>query len=174
LGINKELTSFSESEWISIKNAPQEVSKCFNPPYSRVVDAIIEQIESPGNRALDTKRNIILVGHDVLTDVNYLKKIGYNIYNLSSLQELIDTSSMYRAFKREQHPRNLGSVLANLDISGWYLHNAGNDAVYTLQAMIGIAIRALLDQPDKESRRKESDLRIAELVIKVIATLCNY
>jgi hypothetical protein len=97
-----------------------------------------------------------------MTDVNYLKKIGYNPYNLSSLQELIDTSSMYRAFKREPQSRNLGSILANLDIAGWYLHNAGNDAVYTLQAMIGIAIRALLERPDGESREKESEVRIAE------------
>ena len=126
------------------------------------MDPGVKLSEAPGDRALDTKRNIILVGHDVITDVNYLKKIGYEIYNLSNLQELIDTSSMYRAFKREPNPRNLGSILANLDIAGWYLHNAGNDAVYTLQAMIGIAIRAVLDRPDEESREKENEVRIAE------------
>lgn len=80
--------------------------------------------------------------------------------------ELIDTSSMYRAFKREPNPRNLGSILANLDISGWYLHNAGNDAVYTLQAMIGIALRAILERPDEEFREKETEVRIAEYVVE--------
>jgi hypothetical protein len=160
---NKELMRYSESEWISIKNAPQEVSKCFKPPYSNpTVDSGVKQSEAPGHRALDTKRNIILVGHDVITDVNYLKKIGYEIYNLSNLQELIDTSSMYRAFKREPNPLKLGSILANLDIAGRYLHNAGNDAVYTLQAMIGIAIRAFLDRPDEESRERGKEVRIAE------------
>lgn len=97
-----------------------------------------------------------------MADVNYLKKIGYDPFNLSNLQELVDTSSMYRAFKREPHPRNLGSILATIDIAGWYLHNAGNDAVYTLQAMISIAIRALLERPNEESREKESEVRIAE------------
>lgn len=133
------------------------------------MDPSVEQLDASGNRALDTRRNIILVGHDIMTDVNYLRKIGYDPYNLSNLQELIDTSSMYRAFKREPHPRNLGSILATLDIAGWYLHNAGNDAVYTLQAMIGIAIKAPLERPDEESREKESEVRIAEYVIEVFA-----
>lgn len=97
-----------------------------------------------------------------MADINYLGKIGYDPFDLSNLQELIDTSSMYRAFKREPNPRNLGSILATIDIAGWYLHNAGNDAVYTLQAMISIAIRALQEQADEEEREKESEVRIAE------------
>jgi len=37
-----------------------------------------------------------------------LKKIGYNIYNLSNLLEIVDTASMWRVLKREKNPRNLG------------------------------------------------------------------
>jgi len=123
---------------------------------------MFKKSDDPDDTICDIKRNIILVGHDIMADVNYLKRIGYNPSNLSNLQELIDTSSMYRAFKRDPHPRNLGSILANLDIAGWYLHNAGNDAVYTLQAMISIAITALLERSDEESRGKEAEARIAE------------
>ena len=160
---SQELTYSSESEWISITNAPLEISRCFKPPYSNeAAEATPEQSNAPGDTVLDTKRNIILVGHDIMTDIKYLKKTGYDPSNLSNLQELIDTSSMYRAFKREPHPRNLGSILATLDIEGWYLHNAGNDAVYTLQAMIGIAITALLERLDKGAREMESKMRIAE------------
>jgi DNA polymerase III alpha subunit (gram-positive type) len=144
-------------------NAPQEISRCFKPPYSKTItEPMFKKSDDPDDTICDIKRNIILVGHDIMADVNYLKRIGYNPSNLSNLQELIDTSSMYRAFKRDPHPRNLGSILANLDIAGWYLHNAGNDAVYTLQAMISIAITALLERSDEESRGKEAEARIAE------------
>jgi DNA polymerase III alpha subunit (gram-positive type) len=157
------MTCSSESKWISIKNAPQEISKCFKPPFSnKMANPIFQQSDTLGTAPLNSTRNIILVGHDIMTDVNYLKKIGYDPSNLSNLQELIDTSHMYRAFKREPHPRNLGSILASLDIAGWYLHNAGNDAVYTLQAMVGIAITALLERSNEKSREKESEMRIAE------------
>jgi DNA polymerase III alpha subunit (gram-positive type) len=110
----------------------------------------------------DTKRNIVLVGHDIATDINYLRKLGYDPYNLANLHEMIDTSLMYRALGREPHPRNLGSILANLEIAGWYLHNAGNDAVYTLQAMIGIAIKAMVERPDRQAWVPETKARIAE------------
>lgn len=58
---------------------------------------------------------------------------------------------MYRAFRDEENPRNLGSILADLDISASYLHNAGNDAVYTLQAMIGIAITAVEERQERKA-----------------------
>jgi hypothetical protein len=69
---------------------------------------------------------------------------------------------MYRAFQREPSPRNLGSVLTNIDIAGWYLHNAGNDAVYTLQAMIAIAMRAMLEKLDDNALEEEMRSRVDE------------
>lgn len=156
------LIKYSESEWISIKSAPHEISKCFKPPYSNRLTDSIERRHAFDNGTLEEKRNIILVGHDVMSDVAFLRKLGYDPYNLSNLQELIDTSSLYRAFMREPQPRNLGFILANLDIAGWYLHNAGNDAVYTLQAMISIALKAPLERPTEESLGKETEIRIAE------------
>lgn len=133
----------SDSEWLSITDAPREISNCFKFPVSGENDS--PKIE---NTQAGSKRNLILVGHDIATDVNYLRKIGYDPLNLANLQEVVDTVSMYRALEREPNPRNLGSILENLDIAGWYLHNAGNDAVYTLQAMIGIAIKGMIPRPD--------------------------
>jgi len=64
---------------------------------------------------------------------------------------------------RDVNPRNLGTVLAELDIIGWNLHNAGNDAAYTLQAMVKIAIKHLDDRKKmKETKEKETRERIAE------------
>ena len=122
---------------------------------------------SPGERQSPTvsemdKRTIILVGHDISTDIDYLRKLGYNPCDLTNLRELVDTSSMYRALKREPNPRNLGSILANLNIPGWYLHNAGNDAVYTLQAMIAIAMKAMVKKSEQQLGVTETKAHIAK------------
>jgi len=72
---------------------------------------------------------------------------------------------MWRYVKRDINPRNLGSILAELDITGWNLHNAGNDAAYTLQAMIKIAVKHLQDQEkSKDAKGQEIKDRIAEYV----------
>ena len=106
------------------------------------------------------RRNLILVGHDVGGDVQYLRSIGYDINNLLNLQEIVDTTRMFRYLKREINLRNLGNVLGDLGISGWNLHNAGNDAVYTLQAMLGIALKHLDAKASKEKTQLYREKRI--------------
>ncbi|KAG9240102.1 hypothetical protein BJ878DRAFT_320174 [Calycina marina] len=139
---------FGTSEFIDEKDAAAAVASCFKAPFSKP-DGLPADEDAP-------KRNIVLVGHDVGADITYLKQIGYDIYNLINLLEIQDTASMWRVLKRETNPRNLGQVLTELDITGWNLHNAGNDAAYTLQAMIRIAIKHLVDkQIAKQIRDKE-------------------
>lgn len=108
------------------------------------------------------KRNLIFVGHDVGADIGYLRQLGYDPFNLSNLLETVDSATMFRFLRREPNIRSLGSILAELGITGWNLHNAGNDAVYTLQAMLAIAIMANQEKPDREARDLENKSRIAE------------
>lgn len=138
--------SNSESEFISLKDAPAVIATCFRPPYSK-----------PGDEASADapKRNLVLVGHDVDADINFLRDMGYNVLNLN-LKEKHDTASMFRYLRREPHPRNLGHILADLNILGWNLHNAGNDAVYTLQAMIGISVAHIVEKKAKAEAAKEA------------------
>jgi hypothetical protein len=76
---------------------------------------------------------------------------------------MADTAFMWRYLKREGNPRNLGSILAELGIIGWNLHNAGNDAVYTLQAMIAIVIKHIEEKHKAEAvREQEKKDRMAE------------
>ena len=166
---------FGESEWISIKDAPQIVAGCFRYPFSAPVpaDINVEQWNKTPDDG-EKKRNIILVGHDTSMDITYLQNLGYNPKNLKNLLEVVDTAALFRALKREQDPRALGTILYELDMVGWNLHNAGNDAAYTLQAMIAIAFRSLgakearnaLDE--KETLKKvreaarEAEMRVLE------------
>jgi hypothetical protein len=70
---------------------------------------------------------------------------------------------MWRYLKRETNIEKLGSILAELGIIGWHLHNAGNDATYTLQAMIRIAIKHIEEKNKaKEVREQEKKARISE------------
>ncbi|KAL8947390.1 MAG: hypothetical protein Q9222_006322 [Ikaeria aurantiellina] len=135
---------FGESEWISIKEAPQVIASCFRPPYSGQADDNAENGSLLNGDATSSppKRNLILVGHDIKMDIDYLRKIGYDVSNLSNIIEALDTVDLYRAWKHHQNPSKLGTILCDLELVGWNLHNAGNDAAYTLQALIGIAIAA--------------------------------
>lgn len=146
----------SDSEFINLKDTPHIIASCFKPPFSGPGKVTAEDDEQP-------KRNIILVGHDVGADVDFLRSIGYDVHNLSNLMEQVDTAIMWRYLKREINPRNLGSILADLSIIGWNLHNAGNDAAYTLQAMLGIAIKHIEEkQKKREVKDLEKKLRISE------------
>ncbi|KAF7949015.1 hypothetical protein EAE96_008191 [Botrytis aclada] len=150
---------FGTSEIIYRDDAPRVVGSCFKYPFSD---------PSPSPNLADQKRNIILVGHDVDADIRFLRKIGYEINNLN-LHEGCDTTLMWRALKREVNPRSLSTILAEIGIAAWNLHNAGNDAVYTLQAMLGIACKHLVD---RKIERKEKDKlkkdRISEAVKEAV------
>ena len=127
---------FGTSEWISIKEAPQVVAACFKHPFSapgqytphptnmRDVPRQGSNIQPLVKDDLEQKRNIILLGHDIRSDIGYLRKIGYDVGNLGNVVEAIDTVNMFRAYKHEQNPRNLGTVLLDVEIAGWNLHNA--------------------------------------------------
>ena len=133
-------TKFGTSEWISIKEAPQVIATCFRPPFScpgQYIPHPASMYDVPRNGSniqplIDDdpyhKRNIILLGHEVRSDVEYLRKIGYDVGNLSNVIEAIDTANLFRAYKHEQNPRKLGAVLDEFGIAGWHLHNAVSDS----------------------------------------------
>ncbi|EDO04703.1 hypothetical protein SS1G_07186 [Sclerotinia sclerotiorum 1980 UF-70] len=150
-----EKFEFGESEFISRDDAPHVVGTCFKYPFSD---------PSPSVELADKKRNIILVGHDVDADIRFFRQIGYEINNLN-LHECCDTTLMWRALQREPNPTKLSNILDQIGVTAWNLHNAGNDAVYTLQAMLGIACKHLVDRKieRKEKDRLKKD-RISEAV----------
>jgi DNA polymerase III alpha subunit (gram-positive type) len=144
------------SEFINEADVPGVVTSCFKHPFSKPGAAPLDSGNAP-------QRNIIFVGHDIASDIAFLQKAGYNVYNLANLQEFADTADMHRYLKRLESPRNLACVLSELGLIGWNLHNAGNDAVYTLQAMIGLAIEHLQSKKrDKEALVQEKQTRLEE------------
>ncbi|KAE8451292.1 hypothetical protein EG329_004457 [Mollisiaceae sp. DMI_Dod_QoI] len=129
---------FGESEFISIRDAPSVIASCFKHPFSDKGNTSAENIQP--------KRNIVLVGHNISADITFLKDIGYDVTNLSNLWDTVDTADMWKYLKHETDSTKLAAILHDLNLDGWNLHNAGNDAVYTLQAMIGTAIKHVTDK----------------------------
>ena len=128
--------AFGTSEWISVNEVPQVVAACFRAPYSapgqytrhpsKLSDcprygSKIEPIVDAENWP---KRNIILVGHEIKSDVSYLRSIGYDLSNLGNVLEAVDTIDIWRAWKHEQQAPKLGSILLELELDNWHLHNA--------------------------------------------------
>ncbi|CAG8971184.1 hypothetical protein HYALB_00010184 [Hymenoscyphus albidus] len=104
------------------------------------------------------QRNVVFVGHNTASDIKFLKKLGFDIFDVSNIIEHIDTAQMHQFLTRRPDTRKLVTVLAELDLAGWSAHNGGNDAVYTLQAMISLAIRDLTDKAKAKEKRKEQEL----------------
>ncbi|KAF1344164.1 hypothetical protein BDV97DRAFT_403110 [Delphinella strobiligena] len=150
---------FGTSEFISQQDSPRVVADCFKPPYSA---SDSDQIT---NSDIAECRNIVFLGHDTQQDVQYLQKIGYDINNLSNLLEFQDTASMYRVFSQEPNPRNLGHVLYVCEVEAWNMHNAGNDAVYTMQAMLGLCIKDPVEnrgEAEHSREKKEAEEGVRE------------
>lgn len=142
---------FGESEFVSLGEAPAAIASCFRHPYSCTfnLNGHDEIYKNPKE-----KRNIVLLGHDTEQDIIYLRKLGYDVNNLSNLLGKQDTSVMWRAFSRESNPKKLGLILYSLEIEGWNLHNAGNDAVFTMQAMLGLCVKQATEQRGKTENER--------------------
>ncbi|RKF62934.1 putative qde-2-interacting protein [Erysiphe neolycopersici] len=137
---------FGTSEFISIKDASDIISDCFKNPVPKTGDADTKE---------QSNRKVIFVGHDVISDIKFLRTVGYDVYTLPNLFDMVDTALMYRALRREMNTRSLGVILTDMGITGWNLHNAGNDAVYTLQVMIAMAIKYL---EERQNHKKTESL----------------
>ncbi|OAP59156.1 hypothetical protein AYL99_06454 [Fonsecaea erecta] len=127
-------------------------------------------------------RNIILVGHDVGKDVAYLRDLGSKIFTsswatypigamdimangegssktLASIIDTLDTAPLYRILKEEMQNRNLASIMKDLGLPCYFPHNGGNDARYTLEALVAMLIEARLKDDRKQEKGAEEEER---------------
>ncbi|KAK0711091.1 hypothetical protein B0H67DRAFT_646498 [Lasiosphaeris hirsuta] len=101
-------------------------------------------------------RPVVLVFHEASSDIRYLNLIGYDINIVPNFVEVVDTREMEQFINRSSNAAKLKSLLDWLDIDSRNLHNAGNDAVYTLQAMISLAIKKRVMSLEKLTEKTSS------------------
>jgi hypothetical protein len=125
------------------------------------------------------ERSIILVGHDIRTDMEYLKDLGSKIFTpsratypmpamdmmasgegkskvLASIIDSMDTAPLYRVLKEETQNRSLSSIMSDLGLPCYFPHNGGNDARYTLEAWVAMLIKARINS-DKDQQKEDQD-----------------
>jgi len=145
---------FGTSEWASINDMPSELTRCFHEPFSKPGSS---KSKVPVNEDPKQKRNIVLLGHDVEQDVQYCHRLGFSVLGRGNMLSIMDTRAMYQAHTRDSSPRGLGSIMVDFDFSAWHLHNAGNDAVYTMWAMLAISVQAAAERDTKEAKKKHEE-----------------
>ncbi|KAM7202080.1 good for full DBP5 activity protein 2 [Naviculisporaceae sp. PSN 640] len=105
-------------------------------------DDVVPLIQALIQRTVDgKKRNIVLVFHDAAADIKFLQGEGYDILGEENVIDVLDTKEMDQYVTRSHNPHSLESVLRSLNMSYQYLHNAGNDAMYTMRAMVSLALK---------------------------------
>ncbi|KAK3379375.1 hypothetical protein B0T24DRAFT_675173 [Lasiosphaeria ovina] len=119
-----------------------------------VLNHIIQQEASASGDGPEQQRPVVLVFHEALSDIKFLQSMNCNIYKTKNAIDIADTREMYQYMCRAKNPTKLESILEALDIPYRYLHNAGNDAVYTLRAMVGLAIKRRLASLEKAAKLK--------------------
>ncbi|SCU96466.1 LADA_0H01090g1_1 [Lachancea dasiensis] len=85
------------------------------------------------------------VGHNVKGDLKWLSSIGVNIpkdvdYNADQLQnpnriQVLDTERLFKSLYGSKGS-NLGKILRLFEVPHAFLHNAGNDAYFTLKLLL--------------------------------------
>lgn len=122
---------FGISEWVSSDGISTTVQNSFAHPTF---------FDGP-DRA---PRPLVLVGHNLDADIQYLQLANVEMVEestgASKFADRIDTASFFRLIRGELEPRSLGAVIYELGMTGWNLHNAGNDARYTLQALVAMLV----------------------------------
>lgn len=125
--------------------------------------------------SLDPERNIVFVGHDAKQDLQYLKRFNVDLSQLKNIIDILDSSNMYQSLRRELNGSSLDKTLLYLGMVGCNLHNGGNDAVYTMRAMMGIAIKAVVAKDELEEmheieleKRIEAESDHASKVVRML------
>lgn len=139
---------FGKSEWISGQDAAVTMKSCFTTPPS----------SSPNHQAVHQDRKVVFVAHNAAADMKYLEDLGYD--PTEDIVDILDTSDLANANGREVRQTSLSTLLLRHGIPAKHLHNAGNDAHYTLRLMIALAVDNYQHKRSKQEWDRETEKRI--------------
>lgn len=160
-----ESFEFGESRFVKLKDTAKIMSRVFNDP------ARIHKVCDLGIVIENTKRKIVLVGHGLANEHAYMKRLGFSPENVV---DNLDTQRV--ASLKKSHTPGLSRLLSALSMDATNHHNAGNDAAYTLQALVALAVkdhhdpgcvtRALIaEQAEREGKKMAEKMKSEWAVI---------
>ena len=159
---------FGESEIVPDEEIGRRADRFFVTPYDG----------SEGTKRPDLSKHklgprcIVLVGHNPDADAKLLAERCTIFDSMKThpgklIREVMDTQLFYAHLREEKNSPGLATTLYGLGIEPQCLHNAGNDARYTLEALIRIALESAgepsagikVDMQTKQKEWKEESKR---------------
>ena len=153
---------FGQSEFVSLKDATALVASCFEPPFCSQPGTS----HNVGETGSMEKRNLIFLGHDTLMDIKYLQNLGFDPLLVPNLLEAQDSATLYRVWRREEQITKLARILARFEINAFGLHNAGNDAVYTMQSFLAVLVSEASIRNSPEVQQARTDQKESKIVFE--------
>ncbi|KAK6436959.1 hypothetical protein LTR95_006851 [Oleoguttula sp. CCFEE 5521] len=124
-----EAFGFGTSTWIRIGDGAKILSRIFTDP-ARLAEAA----DFTTDFAFEN-RPIVFVAHGPGGDIAFMQTLGFDLKQVQGIVAHVDTEKVV--------VKNIGgllTLLASVEINPVNLHNAGNDAAYTLNGMIKAAV----------------------------------
>ncbi|THX95166.1 hypothetical protein D6D03_09357 [Aureobasidium pullulans] len=119
--------NFGHSELVPLKHIRDTLIELFNNPTS-------EPLRASDNGS----RKLVLVGHGLSNDTAYLNKLNFAPHASGNILQDVDTQ---RFVGTKKTTIGLSKLMAGLGVDPENLHNAGNDAAYTMQALVLITVQ---------------------------------
>jgi hypothetical protein len=119
--------NFGKSEIVPLSRVHATLTHLFDNP-------------SPGSALTSDRgpRKLILVGHGLSNDTAYLNKLKFDPHAKGNIIHDVDTQ---RFAGTKKQTVSLSRLMAGLGVNPENLHNAGNDAAYTLQALLLMTVQ---------------------------------
>jgi hypothetical protein len=111
-------------------------------PLSRVHNTLTQLFANPSSGSTLASdgglRKLILVGHGLSNDTAYMSKLKFDPHAKGNIIQDVDTQKFVGTKKQTV---GLSRLMAGLGVNPENLHNAGNDAAYTLQALLLMTVQ---------------------------------
>jgi hypothetical protein len=127
---------FAETIFVPQTDLPTKITKSLR----------IKDDTSPDPRTL---RNIVIIGQSVKTDLKIFQRLGVNVHEVAPVLAILDTDLIARNLLGANSSTPLTSfrlcaILTDLKCpyETSELHNAGNDATFTLHALLMLVIKS--------------------------------
>lgn len=127
-----EQFNFGSTTWVNLKDVRHVLQRAFRNPKLEQAAMLSSALSEPG-------RNVVFVAHGASNDSAYMKQVGFSLNADADICYTLDTQVLAGGTKKNQV--SLRRLLLSLGLEPVNLHNAGNDAAYTLQAMIAMALK---------------------------------
>lgn len=139
-------------------------SCCASQTFTRVPIPITDDINK------DVYRPIIIIGHDLSNELSCLKRVGFSPVDVAPVMAYLDTQKI--AYALYGRIFRLGDLCRHLGFRSRRLHTSGNDAVYTLLALLRMAA-IIFSSNSSDSDNISSSGRIDKIQLIISTVLEN-